>query len=235
MITKDELLNMLNKGTLLYSSGTTGDPKPVWQTSFKIKQANAAAREVQDITQTSKVLTVCSLQHAGGLLAQTLPAFEVGAHIEITSFNAREWCNQVQDFSHSHLTPRMAETVTKSSSWKDNRLEDKVIMCGSDKVPAEIINKFTDKGATFIVNWGMSEIGPVAINKVFKPGDVAQDLDGLTIMGDQVYCEWAIEDDQLWVKGDICVYNGWFPTGDRVVVEEGVMYYNGRVTDISEQ
>ena len=39
------------------------------------------------ITQNSKVYTVCSLSHAAGLLAQTLPALEVEATVFIESFN----------------------------------------------------------------------------------------------------------------------------------------------------
>lgn len=230
-------VKMLNRGTWLYSSGTTGAPKPVWQSSAKIKQANSASREVQGIEKDSSIFTVCNLNHAGGLLAQTLPALEIGATVTVSEFNAREWIKDMQDHTHSHLTPRMADLVTKSSAWKEHRLDDKVIMCGSEPVPAETINKFTAKGATLIANWGMSEIGPVAINKVYKPGDTAEDHNGLTILGDQTYCDWVVDEGELWVKGDICVYQGWYPTGDMVEVVEGVMYYNGRkpAPNLSEQ
>ena len=70
-------VNNSNKEIIISSSGTTGKKKSVVQPNEKIKIANKIAREVQMITRNSKVYTVCSLGHAAGLLAQTLPALEV--------------------------------------------------------------------------------------------------------------------------------------------------------------
>ena len=39
------------------------------------------------ITKDSKVYTVCSMDHAGGLFAQTLPAVEIKAQVHVESFN----------------------------------------------------------------------------------------------------------------------------------------------------
>ncbi len=69
-----ELKNILKNGTSIRSSGTTGPAKEIHQSPEKIKKANQVARDVQRITSSSKVYTVCKLDHAGGLLAQTLPA-----------------------------------------------------------------------------------------------------------------------------------------------------------------
>jgi long-subunit acyl-CoA synthetase (AMP-forming) len=52
---------------------------------------------------------------------------------------------------------------------------------------------------------------------------------GYPIMGDTFYCDYKIDDDgELHVRGDICVYDDWFATGDIVRQDDGVMYYNGR-------
>ena len=74
-----ELKSILKNGTSILSSGTTGPAKEIYQSPEKIKHANTIAREVQKITTTSKIYTVCKLDHAGGLLAQTLPAIEIDA------------------------------------------------------------------------------------------------------------------------------------------------------------
>ena len=222
------MIEYLSRGTTLCTSGTTGRPKSVFQDPYKIKAANAIARDVQNITKNSRILTVCSLKHAGGLLAQTLPAYEVGASVTIEPYNPYRWVMEIEKYTHSHLTPRMAEAIIKTKSFRKLDLSGITIMCGSDRVGEYIINSFTEKGATFIANWGMTEIGPVAINKTFKPGDVAEDYGDCTIMGDCIHCEFRIEAGELLVRGPISVYPEWFATGDRVVMHNKELYYVGR-------
>ena len=56
-----ELKNILKNGTSISSSGTTGPAKQIYQSPDKIKRANKVARDVQKITNTSKIYTVCKL------------------------------------------------------------------------------------------------------------------------------------------------------------------------------
>ena len=225
-----ELKSILKNGTSITSSGTTGAAKQIYQSPDKIKYANQAARDVQKITSTSKIYTVCKLDHAGGLLAQTLPAIEIDAEVHIEQFNPFRWVNNIKHFTHSHLTPGMCLAISKTKGWNNLDLEGKIIACGSDRVPAESINRFVAKGATFIANWGMSEVGPMAINKTYTPQDaVAYDLPGYTIMGDTAFCDIQISEwNELMVKGDICVYDDWFATGDIIKFEKGSYWYYGR-------
>ena len=221
-----KLENIIKEGCVLQSSGTTGEPKSIFQPPNKLKLANEVAREVQKIDSKSKILTVCTLKHAGGLLAQTLPGYEVDAEIEIEQFNPFLWVRKIKDFTHSHLTPDMARAIMKTKSFKDLNLEGKIITCGSDRVHSSIIQSFIDKGSTFIVNWGMTEVGPVAINKTFVPDMEVETTE--TIMGNMTYCDTKIVDGELYVKGDICVYDDWFATGDIVRKEDNDFYYIGR-------
>lgn len=225
----DFFYDCMTNGYMMLSSGSTGPQKKLWQSVTKIKAANSVAREVQGIDKNSSIYTVCKLDHAGGLLAQSLPAYEVGANVEVEHFNHVQWCKRIGEFTHSHLTPKMARVITKSKQWVELDLTGITITCGSDRVTSDIINKFTSKGATFIVNWGMTEIGPIVINKTYKPGDLAGDYKDYTIMGDVTYCNYQVaEDNELWVESDICIYRGWFPTGDLVKVHGENMYYIGR-------
>ena len=47
-------------------------------------------------------------------------------------------------------------------------------------------------------------------------------------MGDIAHCETKIVRHELYVKGDICVYDDWFATGDIVKLEQGNYWSYGR-------
>ena len=81
-----------------------------------------------------------------------------------------------------------------------------------------------------MVNWGMTEIGPCAINTVFKNLETVEDykkraLEG-TLMGDNTYCDTKIVKNTLHVKGDISVFgSNWFDTKDLVKKNENNEFY----------
>jgi len=229
-----DLLAMLKQGTTLNTSGTTGPSKAIFQSPKKLKAANEVAVDSQKLTSSSRVYTVCKLKHAGGLLAQTLPALSIGAEVVIEDFSAYRFVKEVNNYTHTHITPMHAKAIMGTKGWKDIDLTGLRVTCGSDPVAWDIIEPFVIRGAVFIANWGMTECGPCAINVTFRNmDDVAyyqeSHMKGLTIMGDNVYCDTRLDGDQLYVKGDICVGDEYIHTGDRVKLNSfGHFYYIGR-------
>ena len=73
--------HVLENGVTISSSGTTGPSKDIFRTPENLKEANRIAVDAQKISVTSKILTVTRMTHAGGLLAQSLPAFSVNAEV----------------------------------------------------------------------------------------------------------------------------------------------------------
>lgn len=224
----------MQDGFELKSSGTTGAPKIIFQTPEKLHAANKVALVAQNITAQSRVLTVCRMSHAGGLLAQTLPAWSVGAIVEIKPFNAFTFARDIKGFTHTHLTPTHCELLRQTKNFNRLDLNGVFVACGSDSVTFEIIEAFVERGAIFMCNWGMTEIGPITINTVFdslaKVKHYRQQalVEG-TLMGDRYYCEHKIVEDELWVRGDVCVHHDWFNTHDRVALNvQGAMYHLGR-------
>ena len=224
------LRKIINEGCVIKTSGTTGTPKDIIQTPEKLKAADEIAIASQRLTSKSKVYTICKTTHAGGLLAQTLPAFRIGAEVSIETFNAFSFCREIKKYTHTHITPGHAQLIMRTKGFKDLDLTGIWVTCGSDPIDWNIIESFVEHGATFMANWGMSEVGPCAINHVFRTIEDVQDLkDENTILGTNEYCETKIVDDELYVRGDICVYDDWFATGDLVKRKNGVLYYLGRV------
>ncbi len=234
MLTKDNWKSLLRNGFELSSSGTTGKAKTIFQTPEKLVTANQIALDAQKITSNSRILTVCSMEHAGGLLAQTLPALSINARVEIKPFNAYRFWNDIHGFTHTHLTPAHCETLIQTKTFRNIDLTGLFITCGSDNVSFELIEAFVQHGAVFMCNWGMTEIGPITINTVFDSIEKVKayrdcTIPSATLMGDRYYCDYAIKDHVLWVKGDSCVYHDWFNTQDIVAMNnQGALYHAGR-------
>ena len=234
MFDEDNWQAALANGFELQSSGTTGEPKRIYQSPAKLLAANRVAVTAQNITAQSRILTVCRMTHAGGLLAQTLPAWSVNAHVEIKPFNAFTFARDIKGFTHTHLTPMHCNLLMQTKSFRTLDLCGVFITCGSDNVTFDTIKAFVERGAVFMCNWGMTEIGPVTINTVFDTLEKVsqyreQALADGTLLGDRYFCEYRIIDDELWVRGDLCVYEDWFNTHDLVALnEQGAMYHLGR-------
>jgi acyl-CoA synthetase (AMP-forming)/AMP-acid ligase II len=237
MLTTRNWRRYLDQGFTLTSSGSTGVPKSIFQTPGKLAAANRIAVDAQRITPHSRVLTVCRMTHAGGALAQTLPALSIGAHVDIVAFNSFSFLRSIKGYTHTHLTPAHCELVKRTRSFQNADLAGLFVACGSDRVSFDIIEAFVARGAEFMCNWGMTEIGPIVINTVFDSLDKVMEyrahaITGATLLGDRAYCETKVEDGVLYVRGDCCVYNDWFRTGDRVAVNRrNALYYLGRSTE----
>jgi acyl-CoA synthetase (AMP-forming)/AMP-acid ligase II len=227
--------HILKNGVEISSSGTTGPAKKVFRTPDNLKACIDVAIESQQLVQSSKVLTVTRMTHAGGLLTQTLPAYSLGAEFKVQQFNAFTFLKDFKDYTHTFLAPAQMTALMNTKGFNDCDLTGKRILGGSDPVSWEMIEAFVSKGAIVQPNWGMSEIGPIAINIVFDSIDKVeaakkQSPDNFSILGDTYYCDWKIKDNELYVKGDTSIYDDWFATGDIVTLDMSKrMFYYGRV------
>lgn len=223
----------MTDGVVIKSSGSSGPPKAFYQPTGKIFAANKVAREVQCIISSSKIYTVMKLTHAGGLFGQTIPALEIGAYVFSEKFNPYQFVKKINSFTHSHITPLHAKAIMKTKGFWDLDLSEQTITCGAEPVTWDIIEAFVSRGCTFIVNWGMSEIGPIAINHTFTCMQEVERVKAIcpenaTVMGIDKYCNYKIEDGELVVKGDICIYDDWYYTQDKVIEIDNILFYTGR-------
>lgn len=223
----------MENGITLSSSGTSCDPKLFYQSPAKLRAANQVAQTAQQISADSKIYTCCRITHAGGLLAQTLPALAIGAKVDIVSFTAYDFVRDINNYTHSHITPLHARAIMMTKGFQHLDLSGIWITCGADPVQWNVIEAFVERGAIFLVNWGMSEVGPIAINTRFDSMEKVKRYKAIcpsdaTILGDVAYCNFKIENNELYVNGEICIYDSWYATKDRVVVRDGIVFYQGR-------
>jgi acyl-CoA synthetase (AMP-forming)/AMP-acid ligase II len=226
-------LEILQNGITIASSGTSGQSKEYFQSPEKLRQANLVAITAQRITPDSKIYTCCSIKHAGGLLAQTLPGRSIGAQVDVVQFNAYRFVQEITNYTHTHLTPLHARAIMLTKGFDNLNLSGIWVTCGADPVSWDAIDAFVARGATFMVNWGMTEVGPIAINTVFDNLEKVNKYKQLAppdsaLIGDVAWCQYQIVNQELLVKGPICVFDDWYSTKDRVVESSGILYYLGR-------
>ena len=226
--------NVQEQGTLIYTSGSSGKPKPIYQPPEKIKVNNKIACEVQGIKKDSIIYTCLRPTRAGGLFAQTLPGLDVGATIDLAKFDPYEYVKVADKYTHTHLTPKQAKGVILTKGFKNLNLTDKVFLVGSEPVTYDIIDAFINQGAKVILIWGMTEIGPNAIMHILNGIDDVNALKEITPpnstpLGNIFNCQWRIDDDRcLWVRGNLSVYKEWYNTYDEVIEKDGHLFYTGR-------
>ena len=100
---------------ILYSSGSTGKRKQITM-SEKMIMANAEnAMACQRLTYLDRILTVCSLNHTGGISTQSLAGLLCGAHVIVESFNPFSFFRTLQDYdiTVTHLIPAMIDSLSK--------------------------------------------------------------------------------------------------------------------------
>ena len=221
---------IIRHGITIKSSGTAGGQKEIFQPPSKLIAASTVAIDCQKITRNSRILTICKPDHAAGLLAQTLPAHLIGAHYTIVPFNAYRFFEDIRSHTHTMATPLHLKLIMRTKEFKNCDLFGKFILTGADPVEWHIIEEFVKKGATVCSNWGMTEIGPICINKTFY--DIDQVLEekeksvhNATILGDTFYCDYKLIKDELYVRGDICVYDDWYATKDIVSKKNETLFF----------
>ena len=216
---------------VLFSSGSSsGTRKSIFITDEMLMGNAASAIDCQVLNYQDVILTVCSLNHTGGLNAQTLAGLMVGAHIIVEQFNAFNFLRLIRDnkVTVTHLIPIMIDALIKVDA--DVNLDNlRLVMAGSDCVSKEHVNYWLKKSVPFIINYGMTEAGPIIINHLFSPGDDLSIFSQGVPLGTQTWCDTAIDGNVLKLKGNsVITGNTWLDTGDCVVKKGNWFIYRGR-------
>ena len=152
---------------LVYTSGTTGQPKGAVHTRGNLLANMAIAAQVQGMQATDRVLTVLPLFHVGGLCIQTLPALSVGAEVLLAGrFDAAATlaCIARDRPSLSLQVPATLQALTRHPSWPNTDLSSlRAIWAGSSLLPPGPLQAFMARGVPVCNVYGSTETGPFSI------------------------------------------------------------------------
>jgi acyl-CoA synthetase (AMP-forming)/AMP-acid ligase II len=218
-----------NFGIYLFSSGSTGKRKSIFLSEEMILANSSNAIECQTISEYDNILTVCSLNHTGGLNAQTIPGLLIGAHIIVEEFNAFNFFKKLQQhqITLTHLIPLHIDALIKvKSKIKIDHL--RLVVAGSDCVYLNQIKFWLELDTEFMVNYGLTEAGPIILNHTFNKTSDLSVYDHGVVLGNTTWCEYKIIDGELFLKGNSVNTNDWLATGDCVEKKDNWILYRGR-------
>ncbi|WP_409292815.1 class I adenylate-forming enzyme family protein [Peribacillus sp. SCS-37] len=241
---------------ILYTSGTTGNPKGVLLT-HKNLYSNAVNSSEHSRAESGITIGALPLAHVYGLTISNA-CFLTGSSVVIFSkFNPKEIFLAIEKYKIKSFSavPAMIHAMVsypKADDYDTSSLES--VGSGSAPLPAALLNEFKNKfGAVVLEGYGLSEAAPVvtAHNKYIeiKPGSVGIPIPGVEIkIVDDFNEEVPVGDvGELIVRGDNVtpgyyqneeeskkvLQNGWLHTGDMARVDnEGYLYIVDRKKDL---
>jgi len=227
-----EIPHTENKFSLhLYSSGSTGKRKSIKISESMLFSNYENSVKSQEIDHSDKILTVCSMNHTGGINAQSLPGLLTGCHVIVKKFNPYTFVNIIKEhnITITHLIPVMIDALTKLKNFNfDSNL--KLVVAGSDCVKKDHAELFLKNKIPFMINYGLTEAGPIIINHKFKTAEELEIFDHGIPLGKNIWCDHKIIEKELHLRGKCVNTDRWLSTGDCVYENDGWFMYQGRIS-----
>ena len=243
---------------LVYTSGTTGQPKGAVLTQEAVLFNALNSVHMHELDSSDHILTVLPMFHVGGLNIQTTPALYVGATVTLQRrFEPAMVLSVIRDCRPTRLVlvPATIVALAEHPSFKSTDFSSiRSVTTGTTIVQKSVIDIFHDRNVPVVQNYGLTETGPVALylrvedafSRVGSTGrgalhtrfrivddedrDVPAGQSGeLLLQGPNVLSEyWG---DPAATRE--ALQNGWFRTGDIGYCDsDGYVYINDRKKDV---
>lgn len=230
---------------LVYTSGTTGEPKGALHTQQAMLANVDAAIDAQALNTDTRTLAVLPLFHVGGLCIQVLPTLMVGGQVKLHArFDAAAWLSDVASWhpTMSLMVPTTMRAVVDHDRWLTTDLASLLaVTAGSSVVPRALIDAFHAREVPVMQVYGATETGPVTLvlrahEAMAHPGSAGRAALGVHVrlVGGEV-CVRApnLARGYHRLPGDEAFAEGWFKTGDLARIDgDGFYEIVGRRKDM---
>jgi cyclohexanecarboxylate-CoA ligase len=243
---------------LLYTSGTTGEPKGVMHTSNTMLANLVPFAERLRLTSSDVIHMPSPMAHQLGFMyGLVLPAMLGGTAVLQDVFEAGEMARQIREESATFTmgaTPFLSDLTDYVEKAGVGTPTLRVFVSAGAPIPRALVTKARIAlGAAIISGWGMSENGAVTTTRPQDPEEKVTSTDGVALPGMEVRIVDATgavaprgDEGALQVRGcsNFVGYlkrpglanlspDGWFDTGDLARMDEdGYIRIAGRLKDI---
>jgi len=243
---------------ILFTSGTTSKPKGVVSTHKNIESQITTLVDAWEWRKEDHIPLFLPLHHIHGIINSLSCPLFVGAKVTMLGpFDAEKVCSEVasKNFTVFTAVPTIYFSLIKKLENSNNKdlfegfKKMRLMMSGSAALAPEIHKKWKElTGQELLERYGMTEVGMALSNKLNgerRPGSVGVSLPEVQVKleddnGRTIDCE--NEAGQLLIKGPQVFQgylnlddktqesfkDGWFLTGDVVVLEKGYYRILGR-------
>lgn len=160
---------------IVYTSGTTGQPKGAVHTHGSLRATIDNGISVQDFTETDITLSVLPMFHVGGLNIQTLPALTAGGTVLLhAAFDPGQVLSTIERerVTTTLLVPATIRPVIAHERFATTDFSSlRGVMTGSSIVPTDILETFFNHGIRTGQIYGSTETGPTAIALQFADAE----------------------------------------------------------------
>jgi cyclohexanecarboxylate-CoA ligase len=243
---------------LLYTSGTTGQPKGVMQTSNTLLAGVRAYAQGIGLSGADVCFMASPLAHQTGFMYGLMLPVVLGTHVILQDVwdATRAWdLIQTERVTFSMgATPFLADLVNAPNAPAPADCRLKQFVCAGAPIPRVLVQNATEKlGLGVIAAWGMSECGVVTMTRPGDPPEKVFGSDGRALAGMAVRVVDAAgqplpagAEGRLETRGS-CLFvgylkrpdayavdaEGWFDTGDLARQDaDGYIRITGRAKDI---
>jgi len=224
---------------ILYTSGTTGQPKGVVLTQDALAWSARNSVAMHDMTADDRILMVLPMFHAGGFNIQTLSALYMGATVYLEEgFKPGSVLRQIEQSKPTlaGLVPAQIQAMVAHPDWAGTDVSSlRSVTTGSTFVPEACIDVWHERGVTALQVYGATETCAVAIHQNCENAAMTKGTTGYAAEN----CDVRIVDDDfrdvvngthgvILIKGPNvfkeywhnpsatadALNDGWFHTGD---------------------
>lgn len=243
---------------LLYTSGTTGEPKGVMHTANTVSANIWAYAQRLHLGASDVVLMASPMAHQTGFMYGLLMPIMLGARAVLQDI--WEPATAVDIIRREGVSFTMASTpfladLTRTVADSGQGVPTlKTFLCAGAPIPGPLVEQARAAlGAKIVSAWGMTENGAVTLIRPEDDGERAVHTDGLPLDGVEIQVVDVDgqplppgETGQLWVRScsnfggylkrpqlNATNANDWFDTGDQARIDaQGYLRITGRSKDV---
>jgi len=243
---------------IMYTSGTTGDPKGAVLTHQNILFGAIHSLLGYGVDRSYKSLVVAPLFHIGALAASVTPIVYAGGSLVISSFyNASDVLKTIcrEKINYMFAVPVMFQMMAETPEWQEADLSHvHFFISGGAPIPLPVIKKYQqEKSIGFVQGYALTETGRLTSldleDSIIKAGSVGKEVFhvNLRIVDEQGRDLPPNEPGEIIVQGPnifagywrkvgtivSALKNGWFHTGDMGMRDDdGFVYIVGRKVEM---